>query len=281
MNRDLPAALGLLALLVLLVLAGPLLWPHSPGALDLAARWQPPSWPHPLGTDGLGRDILSRVLAGLRLSLLAAALGAGAVLGLGVPLGAAGGYAGGRLDAALIRLIDALCVFPYPILAVLLTAMLGQGLPALLLVLLLFSWQDAARIVRGHVRRLKGREFVLAARAMGAGTPWVARRHLLPNLAREVLSATLIAMRDAVFMEASLSFLGLGVAPPRVSLGTLIEDGSRSLRVAPWETAAPAAGLALTLLALHAFADALGNAGDPRLPLPGRPRRDPARGTGV
>lgn len=272
MNRPLPAALVPLALFVLLVAAGPLLWPHSPGAIDLAARWQLPSWLHPLGTDGLGRDILSRVLAGLRLSLLVAVLAVAAALGLGVPLGAAGGYVGGGLDAALMRLMDALYALPYPVLAILLTAALGQGLPTLFLVLFLFSWQDAARIVRGHVRRLKGGEFVLAARAMGAGTPWVVRRHLLPNLAREVLSATLIAMRDAVFMEALLSFLGLGAAPPRVSLGTLIVDGGQVLRVAPWEAAAPAAALALTLLSFHVLADVLGNAGDPRT----SPRRRPS-----
>lgn len=272
MNRALPAALVPLALLGLLVAAGPLLWPHPPYAIDLAARWQPPSWLHPLGTDGLGRDILSRVLAGLRLSLLVAALAVAAALGLGVPLGATGGYVGGGLDAALMRLMDALYALPYPVLAMLLAAALGQGLPTLFLVLLLFSWQDTARIVRGHVRRIKGREFVLAARAMGARTPWVMRRHLLPNLAREVLSATLIAMRDAVFMEAFLSFLGLGAAPPRVSLGTLIVDGGQVLRVAPWEAAAPAATLALTLLSFHVLADVLAGAGDPRT----SPRRCPS-----
>lgn len=275
------APLVLLAAVALLAAAGPLLAPQPPDAIDLARVLQPPSPAHPFGTDGLGRDLLARTLAGLRLSLLFAAFGALVAAGLGAPASLAAGYRGGWADAALMRLADLLAAFPYPVLAILLAVILGQGLTGMLILLALFGWVDAARVARAGARQLREREFVLAARAMGAGHAWIVARHLVPNLARETLAAAVITMRDAVFVEAALGFLGLGVQAPLVSLGALIDDGYGALRVAPWELAFPAAALTLVLLAFHTLGDALANALDPRIRAAGDALPLPARRRGV
>lgn len=275
MRRLIP--LVLLAAIAILAAAAPLFVPAAPDAIDLYRIYEPPSQYHPFGTDGLGRDLLARTLAGLRLSLLVAAFAAFVALAVGMPAGVTAGYAGGWVDAVVMRLVDLLAAFPFPVLAILLAVVLGQGLPGLLILLALFGWLDVARITRVGARRLRGREFVLAARGMGAGKAWIVARHLAPNLTRETLAGTIMAMRDAVFVEATLGFLGIGVQAPLVSLGALVDGGYRALRVAPWELVFPAATLTLVLLAFHALGDALGNALDPRSRSDGYPRRRPAR----
>ena len=263
-GRRLACGTALLAALGAAALAAPWIAPGSPDAQDLARRLERPTREHPLGRDDLGRDVLSRVIWGGRISLSA---GAAVVLlagTIGVALGALGGYAGGRWDACLVGLIDLLLAFPGVLLAIALVAVLGPRLRNLVLALCLIGWVGYARLARGLVLRLKRLEFVDAARSLGGGTSRLVLRHLLPNLLGPVLVQAALGMGGVILAEAGLSFLGLGVPPPAPSWGSMLRGGSQNLLDAPHLTIVPGMAIFLAVLGANLVGEALGERLDPR-----------------
>lgn len=263
-GRGIRGAIAVLVFLGLLSLVGPPLLPFAHDAIDLPASHLPPGGSHLLGTDALGRDVLARVLHGMRVSFLVGLVAAVIALVIGVPYGAAAGYFGGRLGGAMMRLVDIIYGVPLLLVVSLLAAFLGGGLSSVFLALGLVYWLEMARIVRAEVLSLKQREFVLAARLAGAG-PWrIILRHMIPNAAGPIVVSLGFVVPQAVFAEAFLSFLGLGVRAPAASLGSLVAAGYDSIRVAPWELLFPAAAISVIIIAFNLLSDGLRDAYDPR-----------------
>jgi peptide/nickel transport system permease protein len=245
-------------------LLAPWLAPHPPAEQRLELRLQPPSTGFPLGLDELGRDVLSRLLLGARVSMavgLAVVLLAGS---FGALVGAVAGYAGGWVDALLMRATDVFFAFPGILLAIALVAVLGPALPHVVIALVAIGWVGYARLVRGQVLKLRGEEFVLAARA--AGLPWrrVLLRHLVPNVLPLLVVQATLGMAGAVLAEAALSFLGLGQPPPGASWGAMINAGRAHLLSAPHVALFPGLAISWTVLGLNFLGDALVDALDPR-----------------
>lgn len=255
----------LLCLLVLASLGAPWLSPGRPDQTDLAAILQPPGAGHPLGTDDLGRDVWSRLLHGGRVSLAIGAGVAGVALGLGSLAGALGGYYGGWLDGALMRLADLFLAFPGVVVLLAVAAVMPVTPPVAVLVMGAFSWMVIARLVRGSLLSLRAAPFVLFARSLGVGGGRVVFRHLLPHAAGPVLVAAVLGMANAVLVESAISYLGLGIQPPTPTWGNLLNQGQSYVTSAPWLVLAPGLALFITLLSLHLLADGLRERLDPRL----------------
>ncbi len=265
-----PAALaGLLILAAFLAAAllAPFLAPYDPTAQDLAARLTPPGAPgHLLGTDRLGRDILSRLLFGARLSLLVSTTSVLIGLLLGLPLGLVSGYLGGRLDDLLMRLGDIQLSLPFIVLVIAVMAALGPSLLNTVLVLGVTSWVVYARVVRGSVLSLKELEFAMAARALGASTPRILLRHLLPSALPPLIVVATLELARIIVAEAALSFLGLSGVPPEIpSWGQMLADGREVLFFGGWWVATfPGVAISLVVLGINLFGDALAEVLDPR-----------------
>jgi peptide/nickel transport system permease protein len=249
------AASGL-SVLVLCAIAAPLLSPHDPSTQDLAANLAPPSLEHPLGCDKLGRDQLSRLIHGGRVSLTVGVTSVLASVSLGLLVGAVAGYAGGAIDFWLMRLVDVLLAFPGMLLAIALAAVLGPGLPNVIVALSLVGWTGYARLVRGEVLAIRERDHVEAAIALGVPTSAIVSRHVLPLVTAPLAVQATFGVAAAIVGEASLSFLGLGVQPPTASWGGMINDGRSFLLVAPHLTMYPGIAILLTVLGVHALGDA-------------------------
>ncbi len=263
-----PLLPGLLVLSLLTAgaLFAPQLAPSPPAAQSLENGLAAPALDHPLGRDRLGRDQLSRVLYGARVSL---GIGLGTValsLMLGVLLGCAAGYLGGPVDFLIMRLVDVLLAFPGLLLAIALAAVLGPGAGNVVLALGLTAWTSYARLARGEVLSLRRREHVLAAEAMGLGPARVVARHLLPLLAAPLLVQASFGVAGAIVAESSLSFLGLGVQAPSPSWGSMLNDGRSFLLVAPHLTIFPGLAILFTVLGLNSLGDALRDRLDVRFP---------------
>lgn len=259
MNKKLWLALGAGILLVLVgsALFAPLIAPHHPLRQHLSTDLIAPSVDHPLGTDKLGRDILSRILHGGRISLLVGVSTVTLSLTIGLIVGSLSGYFGGWVDQLLMRLVDILLAFPGILLAIAFTAVLGPGLDHVVIALCLIGWTSYARLVRGEILALRERDFIQAARALGS-EPWrIILRHLLPNLLPPLLIQSTFGLAAAIVAEGSLSFLGLGVEPPTPSWGSMLNDGRQFLLVAPHLTTYPGLAIMLTVLALNLVGDAL------------------------
>jgi peptide/nickel transport system permease protein len=251
------AGLALLILLAAGALLAPLLAPHDPLRQNLERDLIAFSSDHPLGTDKLGRDILSRTLYGGRISLLTGLITVAISLAVGLIIGSMSGYFGGWTDQLLMRVVDVLMAFPGILLAIALTAVLGPGLDHVILALCLIGWTGYARLVRGEILSLRQREFVQAARALGCRPKRIIARHLLPNLLPPLLIQATFGLAAAIVAEGSLSFLGLGVEPPTPSWGSMLNDGRQFLLVAPHMTTYPGLALMTTVLALNLVGDAL------------------------
>jgi oligopeptide transport system permease protein len=228
------------------------------------------SWAHPMGTDNAGRDILARVLSGGQISLMVALISTLVSLVIGVSYGAIAGYIGGRLDDLMMRVVDVLYSLPYVIIVIVLLALLPAKTPTGQLAELFFalgavSWLTMARIVRGQVMSLKNQDFVLAARATGVSTPKIIFRHLVPNALGPVIVYATLTVPTVMLSEAFLSFLGLGVRPPRVSWGSLAAEGAQTLAIFPWQLIFPGVTMALMLLSLNFLGDGLRDALDPQM----------------
>jgi len=228
------------------------------------------SWTHPMGTDPAGRDMLARVLSGGQISLMVALIATVVSLVIGVIYGATAGYIGGRLDDLMMRIVDVLYSLPYVIVVIVLLALLPAKTPVgqmieLFIALGAVSWLTMARIVRGQVMSLKNQDFVLAARATGVSTPRIIVRHLIPNALGPVIVYATLTIPTVMLSEAFLSFLGLGIRPPRVSWGTLAAEGAQNLAVYPWQMIFPGVTMALMLFSLNFVGDGLRDALDPQM----------------
>jgi oligopeptide transport system permease protein len=236
---------------------------QDPGLQNLRLGAAPPAWAHWFGTDDLGRDVFARVLHGGRISMLVGLVGTLVSLLVGVTWGAIAGYAGGRLDEFMMRVVDVLYSLPYIFLVILLLVFFERSLVMLFVALGLVQWLTMARIVRGQVLSLKQRTFVEAARALGASDAAIVFRHLVPNTLGPVIVYATLTVPAVILQEAFLSFLGLGVQPPGASWGTLVADGARVLAIFPWLVVFPGLALSLTLLAFNFLGDGLRDALDP------------------
>jgi peptide/nickel transport system permease protein len=250
-------------------LLAPWLVPFDPHAIPsglTAASLAPPGPPHPLGTDALGRDLLSRVLYGGRVSLLVGVGVEGLVVLIGTAIGLLGGYYGGWLDGVLMRITDVVMAFPSLVLAIGLIAVFEKpGLDKVFLVLVLLGWTTIARVVRAEVLSLREREYVQAARALGVGDRAILIRHLLPNCLGPILVAGTIGVGGNIVAEAGLSFLGLGAQAPTISWGAMLAEGQTFLASAPWVAVFPGLALMLAVLGVNLLGDGLRDLLDPRL----------------
>lgn len=253
-----------LAGLVVLCVAGPWFWPYSESVQDLERAASPPSWSHWLGTDALGRDLAVRVLKGGQVSLLVGCVATLVAVVIGVGYGLISGLSGPRVDAAMMRLVDILYAFPFMVFVILLTVMFGRSLWLLFAAIGAVEWLTMARVIRGQVLALKKLEFITAARAYGATSGQILIKHLLPNVAGVIVIYASLTIPGVMLLEATLSFLGLGVQPPNASWGVLISEGAASMQAYPWLLIGPAVFFSVTLLALNTLGDALRDALDPK-----------------
>lgn len=263
-RRSALVALGFLTLLLLACTLGPLLSPYGPNDQDLALKATAPSTVHWLGTDPLGRDLATRVLHGGRISLLVGAVATLVATVIGVGYGLIAGLAGRGLDAFLMRVVDILYAFPFITFVILLVVVFGRELWLIFAAIGAVEWLTLARVVRGQVLALRDLEFVTAARAAGARLPHLLLRHLLPNVLGPVVVYASLTVPGVMLLEATLSFLGLGIQPPDASWGVLIREGADAMETHPWLLAGPGLGFSSTLLALNLLGDALRDALDPK-----------------
>lgn len=255
----------LLLLFVLCALFAPVLAPHDPAQLDLNARLLAPSHAHLFGTDELGRDILSRTIFGARISLTVAVSVVAISLAIGLLMGALAGFYGGWLDAVInIYVMNGFLALPGILLAIAFVAFLGPGLWNLIFALSIGGWVGYARLVRAQVMAVKEREFVEAARALGANDLRIFLRHILPNIVQPLIVQAAIGMAGAVLAEATLSFLGLGIPPPAASWGSMLNDARSHLFDSPHMIAFPAIAVMLCVLSFNFIGDALRDRMDPR-----------------
>ncbi|HEX2325204.1 MAG TPA: ABC transporter permease [Chloroflexota bacterium] len=254
-----------IALLALTGLLAPLLAPYDPLQTRPAQALQPPSPAHPLGTDNLGRDTLSRVIWGARASLAVAVLAVSIALLGGVSLGLVAGYLGGPADGVLSRVIDAMLAFPGILLAIVITAALGPSLGSAIIAVGIIDIPNTFRLTRGQVMQSREHDYVLAATALGASRRRIVGRHILPNIVSPLIVATSIAASGAILSLASLSFIGIGTQPPAPDWGSMIFQGSGYLGLAPWLVVAPALCVFFSVLSFQMFGDALREVLDPRL----------------
>jgi peptide/nickel transport system permease protein len=260
--------IGVLAFFVIVAIAAPLVTSFDPREqLDIVQlKNQPPSWSNILGTDVYSRDLWSRVAFGARISLSVGALGMLVAVSLGTLVGAVAGYYRRWVDAVLMRGVDVGLALPRIFVLLIAIALFGQlPLAVLVLVIGLTSWFGTSRLVRAEVLSVRERDFVAAARAVGAGAARVIFRHVLPNAAAPIIVSAALSIGNVLLLEAALSFLGIGVPPPAPSWGNIISDGAPYLASAPWTTLFPGLAIALVVMALNAVGDALRDALDPRL----------------
>jgi peptide/nickel transport system permease protein len=248
----------------LAAIVGPPLAPFDPAAQQLPLRLAGPSLAHPFGLDELGRDILARVLAGARISFAVGLAVVAVSASVGTVLGAVAGYFGGLIDDVISRLIDILLAFPGLLLAIALVAVLGPSLANVLFGLTVIGWVGYARLVRGQVLRVRELEYVQAARALGATTGRILRRHVIPAAIPAVVVQATLGMAGAIIGEAALSFLGLGVQPPTPSWGTMLNGGRAHLLDAPHLTIFPGVAIALLVLGFNFVGDGLRDLADPK-----------------
>jgi len=258
------AGAGVLVVLALVALSAPLLAPYSSGAQDLARRFAPPSPHHPLGLDELGRDTLSRLVLGARISLVLSLAVVLVSAGFGTLIGSLAGLSGGWLDDLVMRIIDILLSFPSILLAISLVAVLGPGLGNLALALCLIGWVGYARLTRAQVLKTRELQFVLAARASGARKGRILMLHLLPNIAGPLIIQATVGMAGVILSEAGLSFLGLGLPPPSPSWGSMLRSGSQHLLDAPHLVLYPGLAIMLVVLSFNFVGDFLRDWLDPR-----------------
>jgi peptide/nickel transport system permease protein len=248
---------------VLAALFGPMVAPYDPSSQELALRLEGPTGTHWFGLDELGRDIFARVLSGARISLMVGIVVVSISSVVGIVLGSIAGYFGGRIDETISRIVDILLAFPGLLLAIALVAVLGPSLTNVVFALSIIGWVGYARLVRGQVLKARELEFVQAARALGATTPRILARHVIPTTLPAVTVQATLGMGGAILAEAALSFLGLGVQPPTPSWGTMLNYGRGHLLDAPHLTIFPGMAIAILVLGFNFLGDGLRDRLDP------------------
>jgi peptide/nickel transport system permease protein len=239
--------------------------PYDPDFIDLKQVLMPPSPAHLLGTDTLGRDVLSRIIFGARVSLLVGFVAVGIATLIGVLVGALAGYYGGVLDQILMRLVDLMLCFPTIFLILAVIAVLGPSIWNIMAVIGLTGWMGVARLVRAEFLSLREREFVVAARALGASDVRLIWRHLLPNALTPVMVSATLGVAGAILVESSLSFLGLGVQPPTPSWGNMLTMGKDNIEIAWWLSVFPGLAILVTVMSYNLLGEGIREAIDPRL----------------
>ncbi len=253
-----------LVFLVIVALLTPWIAPYTYQQQNLALGASPPSADHWLGTDVLGRDQLTRIMYGSRISLMVGFVATAVALLIGVLWGAIAGFFGGRVDAVMMRIVDVLYALPFTIFIILLTVIFGSSMLLLFLAIGAVEWLTMARIVRGQVLSIKRQEFVEAAISMGLSRWQIIRRHLIPNVLGPIVVYTTLTIPSVILLESFLSFLGLGIQPPQSSWGSLISTGVDTMEEYPWLLLFPALVLSVTLFSLNFLGDGLRDALDPR-----------------
>ncbi len=262
-NRAAFACVVILLVIVLMSVLAPLS-PYDSDKMDLVNKLQDPSLAHPLGTDSFGRDYLTRALYGGRVSLTIGVLAMLISVGVGTVYGTVSGYAGGVLDAVMMRIIDIWASIPSFLIIVMLSAVMSTGVRTMILIIGLFSWMDVARIVRAEAMTLKSRDYVLAAKGLGAGNLRIAVRHIMSNAVVQIVVAASISIASAILVESTLSFLGFGVQLPMASWGSMLQDAQEMILTRPMMAVWPGALILLTVLSFNVLGDALQNALDIR-----------------
>ena len=263
-RRGAMAASSVIVLIVLLAVLAPSIAPYDPAKQSWSAVRKAPSALYWLGTDEVGRDILSRIIFGARASLMAGVISVGIAIAIGVPLGLFAGYAGGFVDGLISRITDAMLACPFLILAIALAAFLGPSLGNAMIAIGVTATPIFVRLTRGQVLSVKAEDYVEAARAVG-NPPWrIAFRHILPNVLPQLLVQATLTIATAIIAEASLSFLGLGQQPPAPSWGSMLNAAQRFLNNAPWMAVWPGLAIFVTVLSFNLFGDGLRDALDPR-----------------
>jgi len=264
-NRAAVISAVLLAGLVVLALIGPMLTPFAYDQINKNDVWAPPlTAGHLLGTDSLGRDLLARLLVGLRVSLAIGVVATAVSLVIGVIWGATAGYLGGRVDEIMMRLVDVLYSLPFIFFVILLMVAFGRNVILIFLAIGAVEWLTMSRIVRGQTLSLKSREFVEAARTIGLSDAAIITRHIVPNLLGPVVVYVTLTIPAVILAESFLSFLGMGVQEPLTSLGTLISQGAQDMEAAPWLLIFPSVTMVATLMAFNFIGDGLRDAIDPK-----------------
>ena len=267
----------LVALAMLVAVGAPLMAPREPTKQNLRSRMMPPAWhaegdvTFVLGTDQLGRDLLSRLIYGARISVVVGVLGVLVAMVVGVALGLISGYAGGWVDTIISRIVDTFMSIPFILLAMAVVGALGlgkgSGLLTLVIVLGLTGWVTFARVVRGEVLSIKERDFVQSARSIGQTDLWILLRHILPNVTASIIVLSTLQIATVIIAESSLSFLGLGVQPPTITWGVMLAEGRDHLATSWWLATFPGLAISLTVLGAILFGDWLRDVLDPRMKL--------------
>jgi peptide/nickel transport system permease protein len=265
-SGGLAIGLALALAMVLVALAAPWLAPYDPNAQDVLLKLEPPSAAHPFGTDDFGRDVLSRVIYGSRISLFVGAIATLAGVLAGTLIGVVSGYFGGLVDRTITALTDVLLSFPQLIMGLILVAVLGASLTNLILAIAITAVPAFVRVARASTLAMKERDFVDACRSLGFGDPRIMFMHVLPNIVDEVVVMGSLWFAAAIRTESTLAFIGLGVPPPTATWGGIIRDGFDNLLDAPWLSIFPSIGLLAIMIALNLIGDGLRDATDPRTP---------------
>lgn len=265
-NRIAFASLIVLMVLTVAAILAPTLAPYSPDAISLSpdTLLLPMSWEHPLGTDELGRDTFSRILYGARVSLGVGFVAAIVSIGIGVMIGATAGMLGGWIDATLMRLVDILLSLPLFFILMIAQTLLPTGILTIMIIIGLITWMDVARLCRAEFMQLRLREYTMAAHVVGASHWRIAWRHLLPNASGPIIVAGTLRVAEAILIESTLSFIGLGIQPPNASLGSMLQKGLTRLLDAPWLVAAPGVAIAITALVFNFIGDGIRDSLDVR-----------------
>lgn len=268
------AVAGVLALAALALASAfaPLLVPYDPERTQLASIFEPPALEHPFGTDSLGRDMVTRILYGGRISLSIGVLAMTVAVSLGTVVGGIAGYYGGLLDAALMRFVDMMYSFPRLFVLILFSVLFGGSFLTIVLILGAFSWLTVSRLVRASFLSLSRRDFVEAARAIGARDRRILVRHILPNAMAPIIVAATLGIANAIIAESTLSFLGLGIQPPTPSWGWLLKDAQPDLAVAWWTAFFPGLAIFFAVVSINFVGDGLRDALDPRHVIKRTPR---------
>jgi len=264
-NRLAMTGLALVAGLFVVSLAAPVIAPYDPNFIDLKSVLMPPSPEHLLGTDPLGRDVLSRIIYGSQVSLKVGFVAVGLATLIGVLVGAMAGFYGGWMDQVLMRLVDLMLCFPAFFLILAVIAVLEPSIWNIMVVIGLTSWMGVARLVRAEFLSLREREFVLAARALGASDTRLIFRHLLPNALAPVMVSATLGVAGAILTESALSFLGLGVQPPTPSWGNILTAGKDNIEIAWWLSFFPGLAILMTVMSYNLLGEGIREAIDPRL----------------
>ena len=266
-RKNIPALIGVVIILLFVIFAiiGPLILPYRYDKVDLLSTYQAPNSQHWFGTDALGRDIWCRVWVGARVSLFIGIVSALSQMVIGTIIGSISGLYGGKVDMVIMRCVDILIAIPFLIWVSLFMLVLEPGIQSIILAFSFTQWKGMARLVRGEVLRLKETEFVIASQNMGASTWRLIRKHFFPNVLPVVIVSVTFEVTNAIFGEAFLSYIGLGIQPPMTSWGKLVASGIAEMRSFPYMLFIPAAFISLTMLSLQLIGDGLRDATDPKL----------------